>query len=360
MNKKQNAEKALKLSIIIVNYNTRRLLKECIDSIIESEQLTTSNKQQAEIIVVDNNSTDGSREYLEKLPRSSRAKLDITSQKRGDIKRKISAKQISDERREIISNITIIKNNRNLGFAKANNQGIEKAKGKYIMLLNSDTIVKKDALKKLVNYLETHPKTAAVSPQLLNKDQTPQIDYYMKFPNLWQIILYHNYLFRLIAMNTPLKFLFASKPKKKPFSVDQLPGAGLMIRKEIVNKVGKLDERFNFFFEDVDWCFRIKNKTDYQLIVVPESKIIHYGGASWEKWREKNRFKFYRQYYLSLLKFIKKNYSSSIFFYQLSLSCTFLINALSHLLVLSGKKSLAQLKLITAVWKKKFDFQLPE
>jgi len=123
-----------KLSVIIVNYNTKKLLKDCIQSIFSEEKLTRSSGSKLEIIVVDNGSRDGSRKYLEQLK--------VKSEK-----------------------LKVILNEKNSGFAKANNQGIKVAQGEYIMLLNSDTIVKQGALKTLVDYLDKHSKVDGVSPQ---------------------------------------------------------------------------------------------------------------------------------------------------------------------------------------------------
>jgi hypothetical protein len=318
-----------KLSVIIVNYNTKELLKDCIQSLFSEEKLTRSSESKLEIIVVYNGSSDGSKEYLKELG--------VTGYE-----------------------LRVINNDKNLGFAKANNQGIKIAQGEYIMLLNSDTIVKKGALKTLVDYLDNHPNVAGVSPQLLNKDGSKQIDYYMKFPNLWQIVFYHNYPLRLVAMNTPIKYLFTKANKNKPFEVDQLPGAALATRREIFDKYGDLDDSFNFFFEDVDWCFRIKNNRQQKLRVIPQAEITHYGGASWKKWLKKNRLGFYSQYYLSLLKFIEKNYKTPLIFYQLGLTFSFLINVFFHFLLLSFQKVKVQLKLIATIWSRDFDFQLPE
>ncbi len=316
--------KNIKLSIIIVNFNTKDLLEGCLKS------LSTSNLK-FEVIVVDNGSSDNSVEFVRKF-------------------------KVQNSKFKII----LIENRDNLGFAKANNQGIDIAQGEYIMLLNSDTVVKNAALKILVDYLDKLPKVAGVSPQLLNEDGSKQIDYYMNFPNLWQIVFYHNYPLRLIAMNSPIRYLFTRANKVRPFNVDQLPGAALMTRKKIINDLGTLDEDFNFFFEDVDWCYRIKNTSDKKLQIVPQAEITHYGGASWKKWLKENRLGFYSQYYLSLLNFVEKNYNAPIFFYQLGLTFSFLINLIFHLILLSPKKARIQAELIATMWSREFDFHLPE
>ena len=271
------------LSIIIISYNTKELLEECINSIIKSlkdSPIINEFKNNTEIIVIDNNSTDGTKEYLLSFKRSHLGKLKT------------------------------IFNKENLGFAKANNQGIKIAKGKYIMLLNSDTIILDNALEILVDYLEKNPDIAAVSPLLLNHDRTPQMDYYMKFPNLWQIFLYHNKVLRPIAMRLSFlrnKICFA--PQNRPYKIDQLPGAAMMVKKDIFNQIDLLDENYSFYFEDVDWSFKAK-ELKLNLIVVPKAKIIHLGGGSWKKAAGEKPQVYYDKFFRSMLLFVRKNYGS--------------------------------------------------
>ncbi|MCD6225570.1 glycosyltransferase family 2 protein, partial [bacterium] len=234
----------------------------------------------------------------------------------------------------------------NLGFSKANNQGISIAQGKYLLLLNSDTIVKKGSLEKMVEFLQAHPEVAAVSPQLVNPDGSKQINYYMKFPSLLQILFYHTLLFRWLSLKTPLRHLVFSFPKKKPFSVHQLPGAALMTRREVFAKTGGLPEEYSLFFEDVDWCYQVTKMKLGKLIVLPKVKIIHFGGGSWEKWRKKDPLSFYRQYFSSLLLFVKRNYGRRIYLYRGVLGMVFLINFLLWLIRGNFKKAGTQILLL--------------
>ena len=293
----------VKLSIIILNWNTKELIKECLQSL--------PKKREYEVIVVDNGSIDGSKEYLRRL-----------------------------------KSIKLIDNKKNFGFAKGNNQGIEKAKGEYILLLNSDTVVKKGSLEKLVRYLDQNKNVAAVSPLLLNKDGSKQIDYYMRFPSALRVLLYHNLLLRSLIMKSPFRSLVVSEPEDKPFSVDQLPGAALMTRKEVFKKVGGLDEDYHFLFEDVDWSYRVKEEGLGELIVLPQAKIVHLGGASWKKWLKKKRFGFYRQYFTSLMTFVKKHYPKQRILFLLVLAFNFLINAVIHFFFLNYCKASTQLNLL--------------
>jgi len=269
--------KKVDLSIIILSYNTKKLLQQCLESVIKNSPPKT------EIIIVDNGSRDGSVRYINGLTNYGLTNYGLR--------------------------IRAILNKKNLGFAGGNNIGIKAARGEYIMLLNSDTVVKKGAIENLINFLEKNtPDKLAVSPLLLLPDGQPQIDYYMRFPNLWQIFLYHNPVLRPVAMKIAfLRNLIAQKPCLKPFEVDQLPGAALITPRGVWEKVGLLDKEYKFLFEDVDWCWRAK-KLGIKLMVVPQAKIVHIGGASWKQKARENSSEFYYQFFASMLLFIRKNY----------------------------------------------------
>lgn len=260
----ENSKKP-KVSVVILSWNTKKLLEQCLKSIPFSVQ----------VIVVDNGSTDGTLHFLDNLK---------------------------------WPNLKVIKNDKNLGFAKGNNQGIKVANGDLVMLLNSDTIMQKGAIEKLVSFYEKQKdKNIALSPLLLNFDNTVQAEYYMKFPNLWQVFFYHNNLGRVLGLKTPLKRLILESIDKVTMEVDQLPGAALMAPKDVWDKVGLLDEDFHFLYEDVDWSWRLK-KAGIKRFVVSEAKIIHLGGGSWKQRINLQSFEFYCQFFSSLLLFVKKNY----------------------------------------------------
>jgi len=261
----------VRLSIIVLSWNTKELLKQCLAS-LEKEIQTVGR---TEIIVVDNGSGDGTPQIV----------------------------------KTAFPKVKLIENKENLGFAKGNNLGIKAARGKYIMLLNSDTIVKEGALTALVAYLEEHPgEKIALSPLLKLPNGQPQIDYFMRFPNFWQIFLYHHPLCRPMALKIkPIRFLIAQEPAKEPFEVEQLPGAAIITSRKVWQKVGELDTDFHFLFEDVDWCWRAKQKK-VRLMVIPEAAIVHLGGASWKQRIKENAAQFYYQFFASWLLFVRKNY----------------------------------------------------
>ncbi len=198
------------LSIIIVNLNNKDLILDCIDSIQKE-----GSGIDLEIIVVDNGSTDGSVNALRKI-------------------------QIPK------SKLKIIENKENLGYAKANNQGIKKAKGKYILLLNSDTLVKKTSLGKLLDFAEEKDDAGVVGPKLLNIDGSLQPSCF-NFPTIKNAI--KEYWFGKEGLFE--KFAPAGD---KPSEVEAVVGAAFLIFPKALKKVGILDERYFAYFEDIDFC----------------------------------------------------------------------------------------------------------
>ena len=207
--------------------------------------------------------------------------------------------------------VKLIRNRKNLGFAKGNNQGIRVATGDLMMLLNSDTIVQKGAIERLADTLSgLGTKVAAISPLLINQDGSVQKDpAYLRFPSLLTVLFYYNPILKSLVVRFLPQLFFSTTNFDRPTLVDQLPGAAVMIRKEILNKVGGLDEAYPLYFEDVDLCFRIK-KLGYQLMVDPHSRVIHLGGKSLEPVvKKEGREKFYFLNFSSLFLFCEKNYS---------------------------------------------------
>ncbi|MFZ5932581.1 MAG: glycosyltransferase family 2 protein [Patescibacteria group bacterium] len=223
------------LSVVTVNLNTKKLTLESIKSVLK-EGLNL------EIIVIDNGSTDGSVEALEDLAKKKLIKL--------------------------------IKNYRNLGFAKANNQGMKIAKGEYILLLNNDTIVKKGAIKKLLDFAKEIKEAGVVGSKLLNIDGSLQPSCF-RFPTIKNAI--RQYWFGK-------KGLFEKyAPKgKRATSVDAVVGAVFLITPLARKKVGLLDERYFAYFEDIDYCRRVW-KAGLKVYYLPEAEIIHHHGATFKK-----------------------------------------------------------------------------
>jgi GT2 family glycosyltransferase len=228
------------VSVIVISYNTKELLRGCIESILE-----TTGGLTYEIIVVDNNSDDGSAEMV-----------------------------LSNFR-----DMQLIQNKENLGFAKANNQAIAIAKGEYLLLLNSDTIVKEGMIEKLVRFMEAHPKAAAAGPKVLNYDGSLQSKGF-SFPSILSAVLA---LLR-VPKFFPEKQLFKYFPeyywdKENVTQVDWVSGSCLLLRKEAFESIGGLSEDFFMYYEDEEWCFRAREKGD-EVWYVPGAEVIHHNMAS--------------------------------------------------------------------------------
>lgn len=198
----------LDLSIIVVSYNNSTLLKNCLNSL--------KMNIDREIFVVDNNSSDDSVSMV----------------------------------KQYFPAVKIIVNKNNAGFAKANNQALKLAQGRYILLLNNDTIVQPNCLEQIIKYLDGNPKAGALSPKLLNEDGSVQTQ-----------------------GGGPKKVWLATMPQEVSF----ICGAAFVIRRTVYEQIGGLDEKFFFYNEDLDWCLRIK-KAGWKIIYFPDSAVIHFGG----------------------------------------------------------------------------------
>ncbi len=243
----------MNFSLIIINYQTLEITKNCLNSI-----LSFCNSLEFEIILIDNNSGDGSIETLEK---------------------------------EFRGKIRIIKNRENIGFAAANNQGAKMARGKYLFFLNSDTIITDNILAPLFKILEENKSTGILAPRLLNSDKSLQDKSYGAYPRLMDLILSHF-----------IKKEKIPSERTNSFEVDWLSGAALIIRHELFKRIGGWDNKFFMYFEDVDLCRRTKD-ANYKIIIAPSVSLIHLSGKSLSK---NNKRKYY--YYASQNYYFKKHY----------------------------------------------------
>ena len=236
----------MKLSVIVVSFNTRDLTLSCLKSIEKS-----GFRGKLEVVVVDNASTDGSVEAIQS-----------SFQYGGQAKFKVQSYN---------PKIKIIRNKENVGFAKANNQGTRKAKGGYILLLNSDTEVKRGSLDKLVEFVAGKEDGVVVGARLLNGDGTVQ-ESVMHLPTLGRAIEE----FWLGRKRWFGKYV----PKSKgPVEVEAVVGAAMLVPKKVIDKVGLLDERYFFYFEDLDYCRRVRC-AGFKVYYLPAAAAVHYHGAS--------------------------------------------------------------------------------
>ncbi len=253
------------VSVVIVAWNCREYILECLRSLQQSETHAS-----LETIVIDNASADGTREAIgNEFPK-----------------------------------VRLIGNQENVGFARANNQGFRLATGRYLLLLNPDTFVQRGAVGALVRFMDSHGDAGAAGPMMLNGDGTLQ-SVGVRFPSNWNIFVESLFLDRLF----PRSRLFgrhkeAFENPEKERRVDYVQGACMIVRPEVVNKVGALDEQFFMYFEEVDWCRRMTLQ-GFNVYYVPQSKIIHFGNTELGHFDERRLVYYHR----SLLFFYRKHYS---------------------------------------------------
>ena len=230
------------LSILIVSWNTRDMLVKCLNSIVKNEP-----SFEYEIIVVDNGSRDGTVETVTSFF--------------GHNKR-----------------IRVIPSLKNLGFARANNLAYENSAGEYILMLNPDTEVQDDALQTLVDYLAGHPGVGIVGPKLVNPDGSLQ-ESVRRFPDVWSSLLVFSGLHRFIR---PRRYLMDGFDYGQTAGVDQVMGAALLTRRKIIQELGFLDPKFYLWYEEVDFCRRVKSR-GYEVKFFPGAVVAHAGAQSFSQ-----------------------------------------------------------------------------
>ncbi len=224
------------LSIVILNYKTRGLLKECLKGI-----KMVQPKLDYEIIVVDNGSNDGTPQMMA----------------------------------EFFPDIRFIEAGVNLGYAKGNNLGIRQAKGQYVMIMNPDIVVFPGVLERLATVMDSRPDVGVVAPKLLNPDKSLQFSCY-RFPDFWIPIYRRTPLGKLNFAKKKLdEYFLKDWDHNSPREVDWLLGGCLLIRKKALEEVGFLDERYFAYFDDVDLCRSMWQK-GWKVIYFPEVSVVHF------------------------------------------------------------------------------------
>ena len=266
------------LSVVIVTWNSEEDIAECLGSIYNADY--DESKLKVETIVVDNNSADNSVVVIEHFIKI------------------------------FPYNIKLIKNKENLGYTKGCNQGVKIASGGFVLLLNPDTQIQKDALSKLVNYLNSREDIGAVAPQLFTRHKIIQYSC-RTFPR------YIDLFFEITRLSTIFSSSkFFAKWKMKYFNheeiaeVEQPMAAALMIKAEVLKKMNYLDERFYMFFNDIDTCKQIYN-LGYKIVFYPDAKIYHKIGTSILK----DRVRMIRAWNNACLSYFRKNdYNPFLYF----------------------------------------------
>ena len=285
---------ALKLSVIIVNYNVKYYLDQRIRSVLRAFEVMNTP---AEIIVVDNHSADGSVDYLEKrYPQM------------------------------LYPMVRFVRSAHNLGFARANNIAIRQSRGEYVLLLNPDTIVGEDTLKASVDFMDAHEDAGAVGVRMLGAQgrramesrrglPTPMVSFFkmLGFCNRWP----HHRLFG--------KYYMGYLPWDEPCQIEVVSGAYCMLRRKALDEVGLLDEDFFMYGEDIDLSYRVL-KGGYHNYYLPVD-ILHYKGES----TQKSSFRYVHVFYEAMLIFFRKHYSGMTFLLSLPIKTAIYAKALMAL-----------------------------
>lgn len=285
---------AFDLSIVIVNWNTRALLLDCLASVYH-----TICDLSFEVFVVDNASSDGSVEAVQK------------------------------EYPEVI----IIRNERNLGFGAANNKGLARMQGKYALLLSTDIVLTEEAVIKLYRLMEQKSDVAFACGQLLNADGSKQ-NSIANFPSFLSLICNETILRILMPKKFPSKRL----EYKEPIEVDSCIGACLMVRKEAMDRVGIFDERYFVFMEETDWALSMRN-AGWKSFFVPNARIYHLQGQT-AGHNVRARIMFYRSRYTYFKKWFPHTWPFFGLFVVIRLLVNIFLNVVGLIVTLGLQPSI--------------------
>lgn len=259
---------SLQLSVIMVNYNVRDFLHHALDSLQKALKGI-----RAEIIVVDNASDDGSVQMV----------------------------------RQRFPSVLLLPNKSNLGFAKANNIALKRARGKYLLLINPDTVVQEDTPKVMLQFFEENPDVGMAGCKILNPDGSFQLACRRSFPTPWVAFTKMAGLGALFPKSRLFgRYNLTYLSPDETYEIDAISGSFMMLRREVYQQVGGLDEEFFMYGEDLDWCFRIQ-QAGWKIYYVPSTKIIHYKGES----TKRSNLNEIRTFYEAMHLFVRKHLNSS-------------------------------------------------
>lgn len=252
------------VSVIVVSWNTQDLLKQCLQQ-VES----TIKASSYEIIVVDNASDDGSQAMV----------------------------------RQDFPAVRLIENTENAGFARANNQGIEVSRGRYVLLLNSDAFVEANTIDGMVSFMDARPEAGMAGCKLLYEDRTLQRSCY-SFPSLLTEFYIAVQLDKLLPRSREFgKFMMTYWDFDDVREVDAIMGAFMLVRREVIEQVGGFDESYFMYSEEIDWCYRIKQH-GWRILYNPDVQAVHLWGGSSQNLREATLLRLYR----SKVMYFRKHY----------------------------------------------------
>lgn len=254
------------VSIVIVSWNTRDILRGCLESILDQARTAS-----IEIIVVDNASADGSADMV-------RAEFPGTS---------------------------VVANAENMGFAAANNQGMRLAKGRYVLFLNPDTIILEQAIDRMVEYMDVRPDVGCAGCQVLTDPTTVQMTCF-RFPSLLNAFLSVAGLPRLFPRSRLFgRYWMDWWDRRSEQDVDVVSGMFMLVRREVIEQVGPMDEAFFVYAEEADWCYRFR-RAGWRCVFTPAARIIHLDGGG--KSTGQTSARMFVQQQKSMLIFHRKHY----------------------------------------------------
>lgn len=253
------------LSLCMVTYKAKRVLEDCLESIYGQE-----HKVSFETILVDNDSNDGTAEMV----------------------------------RENFPEVKYIQNSENAGFQKGTNQALRVAAGRYLMWLNNDTVVQPGALDALVAFADAHPEAGVVGPKVLNSDGTLQKQCRRGDPTPWNIFAYFSGLWRLFPRSKFWSgYLLGYAGEDETIEVDACSGAAMMMRREVVDDVGPIDESYFYGGDDLDYCFQVRKK-GWHNYYYPGAQIVHLGGQGGSRRRP---YRLTYEFHRSMVLYFRKN-----------------------------------------------------
>jgi len=260
----------INLSICIVSFRARDLLRECLLSIYE-----TVDSLSFEIIIVDNHSEDGTLEML----------------------------------KNEFHNVRLLVNDHNTGYTRPNNQAIRESRGRYIVLLNPDTLVKPNAIAELFGFLETHPQVGIVGPKVLNRDGTLQKQCRRSEARPWDSFCYFSGLSRLFPHDRRFAgYLMTYLDENSTHEAEAVSGSCMMIRRQVIEQIGYQDENFFAYQEDTDYCRRAR-LAGWKVFYDPSAQIVHYGGEGGSNVQPfRSIIEWHRSYYLYYRKHFAGDY----------------------------------------------------
>ncbi len=260
------------LTFCIVTYNVKDYLRDCLNSLRVSDL-----SREYEVIVVDNNSQDGTRAMLE----------------------------------EFYPFVLLVENSTNEGYTRAMNRAMQRARGRFIIQLNADTLIPSGTFDRLAAFMESNPAVGICTPKVLNRDGTFQKQCRRSEARPWDVITYFIGLANMFPKSKCFgRYLQSFYPEDEISEVQAVSGSCMLIRRDVMEEIGLLDERFFAYQEDSDYCMRAR-KCSWKVIYVPTAQIIHFGGEGGSKSSVYRAvYHWHRSYYL----YYRKNLANDYFF----------------------------------------------